>query len=114
MTLRDEKSNDFKLGDFDFQLRDAKFTATKKDGRLGIRVHRCIIGPRARRGHVEPLQFDPNSILDMITWRFGFEPPGVRGGSTNLFDWQRCGRWRSATSSPSSQGLSTHFPQVAF
>ncbi|MDB5975849.1 MAG: hypothetical protein JWR07_2609 [Nevskia sp.] len=65
-------------------VSDAEFAATKNDGRLGIRVPCCIIGPRARRGHVETLQFDPNSILNMIAWRFGFKSLGVRSGSTNL------------------------------
>ncbi len=45
----------------------------------------CIaIGPRARRGHVESQQFDPNSILNMLAWRFGFTPLGARAGSTNF------------------------------
>ena len=30
------------------------------------------------------MQFDPNSILNMIAWRFGFEPLGVRGDSNNI------------------------------
>lgn len=58
--------------------------ATGNDGRLGIRVPCVIIGPRAKRGHVESIQFDPNSILNMIAWRFGFEPLGARASSYNL------------------------------
>lgn len=58
--------------------------ATGNDGRLGFRVPCAIIGPRARRGHVESIQFDPNSILNFIAWRFGFAPLGVRGSSFNL------------------------------
>ncbi|MDR3415557.1 MAG: alkaline phosphatase family protein [Nevskia sp.] len=55
------------------------------DGRLGIRTPCVIIGPRARRAHVESTQFDPQSILNLIGWRFGFTPPGVRAAtSTNL------------------------------
>jgi phospholipase C len=54
------------------------------DGRLGCRVPCVLIGPRARRGHVEHMQLDPNSILNMIAWRFGFAPLGVRGGSNNI------------------------------
>jgi phospholipase C len=55
------------------------------DGRLGFRVPCIAIGPRVRRGHVEHTQFDPNSILNMICWRFGMEPLGVRGGSSANF-----------------------------
>ncbi|MDM4769345.1 alkaline phosphatase family protein [Solimonas sp. SE-A11] len=62
----------------------AEEAALGNDGRLGGRVPCVIIGPRARRGHVEHQQFDPNSILNMIAWRFGFEPLGARASSTNL------------------------------
>jgi len=58
--------------------------STGNDGRLGIRVPCIAIGPRARRGHVEPQQFDPNSILNMLAWRFGFEPLGARASSANF------------------------------
>ncbi|HUS25093.1 MAG TPA: alkaline phosphatase family protein [Candidatus Binatia bacterium] len=58
--------------------------ALGNDGRLGCRVPCVLIGPRVRRGHVEHLQFDPNSILNMIAWRFGFEPLGARASSNNL------------------------------
>src|SRR3546814_10270583 len=58
--------------------------ALGNDGRLGCRVPCVIIGPQARRGHVEHTQFDPNSILNMIAWRFGFDPLGARGDSNNL------------------------------
>ncbi len=58
--------------------------ALGNDGRLGCRVPCVLIGPRARRGHVEHTQFDPNSILNFIAWRFGFSPLGVRGDSNNL------------------------------
>jgi len=53
--------------------------ALGNDGRLGIRTPCVLIGPRAKRGHVESQQFDPNSILNMISWRFGLAPLGVRG-----------------------------------
>jgi len=53
------------------------------DGRLGFRVPCMIIGPHARRGHVEHTAFDPNSILNLITWRFGLDPIGVRAASSN-------------------------------
>ena len=39
---------------------------------------------RVKRSHVEHLQFDPNSILNMLAWRFGFEPLGARISSNNI------------------------------
>ncbi|MFX9181103.1 hypothetical protein ABTN76_20335, partial [Acinetobacter baumannii] len=40
---------------------------------------------RVRRAHVEHTQFDPNAILNMIGWRFGVAPPGVRASwSSNM------------------------------
>lgn len=62
----------------------AEEAALGNDGRLGCRVPCVLIGPRARRGHVEHLQFDPNSILNMLAWRFGFAPLGARGDSNNI------------------------------
>ena len=61
-----------------------EFAATGNDGRLGCRVPCVLIGPHARRGVVEHTQFDPNSILNMIAWRFGFEPLGARASSINI------------------------------
>jgi len=61
-----------------------EFAATGNDGRLGIRVPLVAIGPRARRGHVEKQQFDPNSVLNMIAWRFNLAPLGARASSTNF------------------------------
>ena len=61
-----------------------EFAATKNDGRLGCRVPCVLIGPRAKRNHVEHLQFDHNSVLNMIAWRFGFEPLGARANSNNI------------------------------
>lgn len=58
--------------------------AIGNDGRLGCRVPCVLIGPRVRRGHVESMQFDPNSILNLLAWRFGFAPLGARAGSNNL------------------------------
>ncbi|QHS10450.1 alkaline phosphatase family protein [Sinimarinibacterium sp. NLF-5-8] len=58
--------------------------ALGNDGRLGFRVPCVLIGPRARRGYVEHTQFDPNSILNFLAWRFGFEPLGARADSNNL------------------------------
>jgi phospholipase C len=61
-----------------------ELAATGNDGRLGCRVPCILIGPQVRRGHVEHLQFDPNSILNFLAWRFGFAPLGARAGSNNL------------------------------
>jgi phospholipase C len=58
--------------------------STQNDGRLGCRVPCVLIGPMARRNHVEHLQFDHNSVLNMIAWRFGFEPLGARSSSNNI------------------------------
>lgn len=62
----------------------AEFKATGNDGRLGFRVPCMAIGPRARRGYIEKRQLDPNSILNMIAWRFGFSPLGARASSLNF------------------------------
>ncbi len=61
-----------------------EFTATGNDGRLGCRVPCVLISPRARRGVVDHNQYDPNSILNMIAWRFGFAPLGARASSINI------------------------------
>ena len=53
------------------------------DGRLGFRVPTVIIGPRARRGHVDHTHFDHTSILNMIVWRFGLTPFYTRANSSN-------------------------------
>lgn len=60
-----------------------EFAAIKNDGRLGFRVPCVLMGPRARKGHVEHLQFDHNSILNFICWRFGLDTLGARGQSSN-------------------------------
>ena len=57
-------------------------TALGNDGRLGFRTPCVILGPRARRGHVSKIQFDPQSVIDLITWRFGLDPLSVRAGSS--------------------------------
>lgn len=62
-----------------------EYAATGNDGRLGIRVPCVAIGPRARRGHVARQAFDPNSILNFISWRFGLAPLGARGDSSTNF-----------------------------
>jgi phospholipase C len=56
--------------------------AIGNDGRLGFRVPCCIIGPRARRGHVSKHQFDPNSLINLITWRFGLDPLSARADTS--------------------------------
>jgi phospholipase C len=50
--------------------------AIGNDGRLGFRTPCVIVGPRARRGHVSHLQFDPNSVINLIRWRWGLAPVG--------------------------------------
>ncbi|NKF22797.1 alkaline phosphatase family protein [Solimonas marina] len=62
-----------------------EYQATGNDGRLGFRVPCMAIGPRVRRQHVEKRQLDPNSILNMIAWRFGFAPLGARGATSMNF-----------------------------
>jgi phospholipase C len=65
--------------------------ALGNDGRLGIRTPLVVIGPKAKRAHVENTQLDPNSILNFIGWRFGFTPPGVRATTSinlaNILDF---------------------------
>jgi phospholipase C len=50
--------------------------ALGNDGRLGFRVPCVILGPRARRGHVSHFQFDPNSVINLIRWRWGLDRVG--------------------------------------
>ncbi|HZP13669.1 MAG TPA: alkaline phosphatase family protein [Nevskiaceae bacterium] len=64
-------------------VSDAERTVVGNDGRLGFRVPLAIIGPRARRKHVTHLQFDPNSILNFVRWRFGLGALSARD-STSL------------------------------
>lgn len=52
--------------------------ALSNDGRLGFRTPCVIIGPRAKRGHVSHIQFDPNSVINLIRWRFGLGNLSVR------------------------------------
>jgi phospholipase C len=49
---------------------------------LGFRVPCILIGPRVRRGSVAHGQFDANSILNMITWRFNLPGLGVRSATS--------------------------------
>ena len=59
-----------------FSPVSAAETALGNDGRLGFRVPCVIIGPRARRGHVSHLPFDPNSVINLIRWRFNLPAVG--------------------------------------
>ena len=52
------------------------------DGRLGFRVPCMLIGPRAKKGFIEKRQWDPNSILNFICWRFGLDTLGVRASTS--------------------------------
>lgn len=52
--------------------------AVGNDGTLGFRVPCVILGPRAQRGHVSHFRFDPNSVINLITWRFGLEKLSAR------------------------------------
>jgi phospholipase C len=63
-------------------VTEAEVAATGNDGRLGCRVPVVIAGPRAKRAYIENLQFDHCSILNMLAWRFGFEPLGARGSTS--------------------------------
>lgn len=60
----------------------AEEAALGNDGLLGIRVPCVLMGPRARPGSVCQLELDPNAILNLICWRFGLEPLGVRGATS--------------------------------
>ena len=64
-------------------VSDAEKAIGNLDGRLGFRVPCLLIGPRARRGHISHFEFEPNSILDLIRWRFGLDPLSVRSGRVN-------------------------------
>ena len=49
----------------------AEEAALGNDGTLGFRTPCVILGPRAKRGHVAHFRFDPNSVINLIRWRFG-------------------------------------------
>ncbi|WP_260463792.1 alkaline phosphatase family protein [Burkholderia sp. Bp8963] len=53
------------------------------DGLLGFRVPLVLIGPRAKRGTVSSLAFDPSSIHQFLMWRFGLDPLGVRSTASD-------------------------------
>jgi phospholipase C len=60
---------------------------------LGVRVPCFLIGPRASRGIVQHDLYDANSILNMITWRFGLSDIGIRATTSaniaNALDFSR-------------------------
>ncbi len=58
-------------------------TTLGNDGRLGFRVPAVIIGPRARRGHVEHTEFDHTSVLNLMLWRWGLTPFYPRASTSN-------------------------------
>jgi phospholipase C len=64
-------------------ISEQEATETGNDGRLGIRVPCVLAGPRVRKGHVEHLLFEPNSILKFMEWRWNLQPLGVRSAVTN-------------------------------
>jgi phospholipase C len=53
------------------------------DGLLGIRVPCMLLGPHVKKNNVCNVQFDHNSILNLISWRFGLKYLGIRGESSN-------------------------------
>ncbi len=57
--------------------------ATFNDGTLGFRTPCVILGPRARRNHVSHHRFDPNSVINLIRWRFGLGALSARD------DWSK-------------------------
>lgn len=55
-------------------------TQLGNDGYLGFRVPMVLIGPRVKRRHVSHWPLDPSSIHQLLTWRFGLNALGARGG----------------------------------
>ncbi|HEX7933285.1 MAG TPA: alkaline phosphatase family protein [Paraburkholderia sp.] len=56
------------------------------DGRLGFRVPCMLLGPRARANNVARYPFDPSSIHQLLAWRFGLDPLGVRASDSTTFN----------------------------
>ncbi|MDR5836827.1 alkaline phosphatase family protein [Caballeronia sp. LZ034LL] len=56
------------------------------DGRLGFRVPCMLLGPRVRAGSVSRYPFDPSSIHQLLAWRFGLDPLGVRASDPTTFN----------------------------
>lgn len=62
-------------------------SAVGNDGRLGFRVPCMLLGTRVRANSVSRYPFDPSSIHQLLAWRFGLDPLGVRAsdpGTVNL------------------------------
>jgi phospholipase C len=60
--------------------------AVGNDGRLGFRVPCMLLGPRVRQNYVSRYPFDPSSIHQLIAWRFGLDPLGVRASDSSTFN----------------------------
>jgi phospholipase C len=60
--------------------------ALGNDGRLGFRVPCMLLGPRVRQNFVSRYPFDPSSIHQLIAWRFGLDPLGVRATDPSTFN----------------------------
>lgn len=60
--------------------------ALGNDGRLGFRVPCMLIGPRVRANTVSRYPFDPSSIHQLVAWRFGLDPLGVRATDAATFN----------------------------
>ena len=56
------------------------------DGRLGFRVPCMLLGPRVRANNVARYPFDPSSIHQLLAWRFGIDPLGVRASDPSTFN----------------------------
>lgn len=56
------------------------------DGRLGFRVPCVLLGPRVRANNVARYPFDPSSIHQLLAWRFGLDPLGVRASDPTTFN----------------------------
>ncbi|MFM0322561.1 alkaline phosphatase family protein [Caballeronia glebae] len=56
------------------------------DGRLGFRVPCMLLGPRVRANDVARYPFDPSSIHQLLAWRFGLDPLGVRASDPTTFN----------------------------
>jgi phospholipase C len=60
--------------------------ALGNDGRLGFRVPCMLLGPRVRANAVSRYPFDPSSIHQLVAWRFGLDPLGVRASDASTFN----------------------------
>jgi phospholipase C len=60
--------------------------ALGNDGRLGFRVPCMLLGPRVSANQVARYPFDPSSIHQLLQWRFGLDPLGVRASDPTTFN----------------------------